>query len=226
MIITHTLEDTTIENALKTFEDFYLKKDYPNAILALEKNQHDINTGLWHYNMGIAMGQMNNWPIARFHFILAEESGLHSKELIQNQHFVEEKLETSRLEQPLGTSDYIIKTGLIASDGPLLSLGFLILVFGLWLLKKKPSLKSAVLFVIAVACPLMLDLWIDSWHRKIVTTTKQIYEGPSILFGVKGELPQGLIIMTDTKGDWEKIIFPSRFSGWIKSDGLKRLELK
>ena len=226
MIITHTLEDTTIENALKTFEDFYLKKDYPNAILALEKNQHDINTGLWHYNMGLAMGQMNNWPMARFHFILAEESGLHSKNLIQNQQLVAEKLETNRLEQPLSISDYLIKTGIIASDGPLLSLGFLFLVVGLWFLKKKPSLKSAAFFVLAVASPLMLDLWIDSWHRKIVITTKQIYEGPSALFGFKGELPQGLIIMTNTKGDWEKIIFPSRFSGWIKSDGLKRLELK
>ena len=226
MIITHTLEDTTIENALKTFEDLYLKKDYPNAILALEKNQHDINTGLWHYNMGLAMGQMNNWPMARFHFILAEESGLHSKNLIQNQQLVAEKLETNRLEQPLSISDYLIKTGIIASDGPLLSLGFLFLVVGLWFLKKKPSLKSAAFFVLAVASPLMLDLWIDSWHRKIVTTTIQIYEGPSALFGVKGELPQGLIIMTNTKGDWEKIIFPSRFSGWIKSDGLKRLELK
>ncbi len=226
MIITHTLEDTTIENALKTFEDFYLKKDYPNAILALEKNQHDINTGLWHYNMGLAMGQMNNWPMARFHFILAEESGLHSKNLIQNQQLVAAKLETNRLEQPLSISDYLIKTGIIASDGPLLSLGFLFLVVGLWFLKKKPSLKSAAFFVLAVASPLMLDLWIDSWHRKIVTTTKQIYEGPSALFGVKGELPQGIIIMTNTKGDWEKIIFPSRFSGWIKSDGLKRLELK
>jgi hypothetical protein len=226
VIITHTLEDTTIENALKTFEDLYLKKDYPNAILTLEKNQHEINAGLWHYNMGIALGQMNNWPMARFHFILAEASGVHSQELFQNLKLVEDKLDTVRLEQPLSTSDYIIKTGIIASDGPLLSLGFLFLVVGLWFLKKKPSLKSALLFVLAVASPLMLDLWIDSWTRKIVITTTQIYEGPSALFGVKGELPQGLMVMTNTKGEWENIIFPSRFSGWIKSDGLKRLELK
>ena len=211
---------------MKTFEDFYLKKDYPNALLILEKHQNEMDLGLWHYNMGTVLGQMNNWPMARFHFILAEARGLNSKELNQNQQLVEEKLEISRLEQPLGTSDYLIKAGMIAADGPLVSLGFLFLAIGLWLLKKKPTLKSATWFVLAVASPLMLDLWIDSWPRKIVTTTKEIYEGPSALFGTRGELPQGLMILTDTKGNWEKIIFPSRFSGWIKSDGLKRLELK
>jgi hypothetical protein len=211
---------------LKTFEDFYLKKDYPNALSTLEKQQTEIDIGLWHYNMGTVLGQMNNWPTARFHFIMAHKSGLNSKELNQNKELVEEKLEISRLEQPLATSDYLIKASMIAADGPLLTLGFIFLVTGLWLLKKTPTLKSAALFVVAVATPLMLDLWIESWPRKIVITKKEIYEAPSVLFGTKGELPQGLMIMTNTKGDWEEIIFPSRFSGWIKPDGLKRLELK
>jgi len=220
------MEDTTIENALKTFEDFYLKKDYPNALLTLEKNQQEMDLGSWHYNMGTVLGEMNNWPLARFHFILAEASGLHSEKLNQNQQLVEDKLEVHRLEKPLDTSDYLIKAGMIASDGPLVSLGFLFLAVGLWILKKRPTLKSAALFVVAVATPLMLDLWIDSWPRKIVIKTKAIYEGPSALFVTRGELPQGLMILTNTKGDWEKIIFPSRFSGWVKSDSLKRLEFE
>jgi len=185
-----------------------------------------MDLGLWHYNMGTVLGQMNNWPMARFHFILAQTSGYTAKELNQNIQLVEEKLEVTRLEQPLDSSDYLIKAGMVAAEGPLLSLGFLFLVVGLWMLKKKPSFKSAGLFVLAVATPLMLDLWIDSWPRQIVTTTKVMYEGPSALFGTRGELPQGILIITNTKGDWEKIIYPSRFSGWIKSDGLIRLELK
>ncbi|MBA2405429.1 MAG: hypothetical protein H0V66_11705 [Bdellovibrionales bacterium] len=176
--------------------------------------------------MGTVLGEMNDWPMARFHFILAEASGFHSEELNQNQKLIEAKLEVSKHEEPAGTSDYLIKAGFIAAEGPLLSLGFLFLVVGLWILKRAPTLKNAAIFVIAVATPLMLDLWIGSWPRKIVTSTKIIYEGPSALFGSRGELPQGLMILTNTKGDWEKIIFPSRFAGWIKPDSLKRLELE
>lgn len=222
----HLWEDTTIENALKTFEDFYLKKDFPNALLTLEKNQDQIEQGLWHYNMGTVLGEMNNWPMARFHFILAEASGLHSKELSQNQQLAEEKLEVSRLEKPLDSSDYLIKASMVLSEGPLITLSLVFLVIGLWLLKKVPSIKRAAVFLLAVLSPLALDFWIDSWPRKIVTNVVPIYEGPSALFGVKGELPSGVLLLTNTKGEWEKVIYPSRFEGWIKTEGLKRLELK
>lgn len=215
-----------MKDVVQTFEEYYIKMDYPNALLMLEKKQNDMDAGLWHYNMGSVLAKMNDLPLARFHLIMAESNGLHSKELIQNKLYVEDKLEISRLEQPLDSYDYLIKSGLAAADGPLLSVGFLFLVIGLWFLKKSPTVKSALAFVIAVAAPLMLDLWIDSWPRKIVTTPKVIYDGPSALFGTRGELPVGLMVITNTKDEWEKIIYPSRFSGWIKSDGLKRLELK
>lgn len=185
-----------------------------------------MDLGLWHYNMGTVFGQMNNWPMARFHFILAGTSGFHSKELNQNQQIAEEKLEIEQLEKPLGASDYLIKAGFIAADGPLLSLGFLFLAVGLWVLRKKPTLKSASIFLLAVVTPLMLDVWIDSWPRKVVVMPKQVFEGPSALFGVRSELPAGILVITERKDGWEKIIFPSRFTGWVKSEGLKRLELE
>jgi hypothetical protein len=215
-----------VKDVVQTFEEYYMKMDYPNALLMLEKKQNDMDAGLWHYNMGSVLAKMNDFPLSRFHLIMAESNGLHSKELIQNKLYVEDKLDISRLEQPLDSYDYLIKSGLTAADGPLLSVGFLFLVIGLWLLKKSPTVKSALAFVIVVAAPLMLDLWIDSWPRKIVAAPKVIYDGPSALFGTRGELPVGLMVITNTKDEWEKIIYPSRFSGWIKSDGLKRLELK
>ncbi len=226
MIITLILEDTTIENALKTFEDLYLKKDYPNALLTLEKNQNEIEPGLWHYNMGTVLGEMKNWPMARFHFILAQNSGYQSPQLLQNQQLTEIALDVERLEKPLGAPDYLIKSALIMSDGILVSLSLVILVVGLWILKKKSSLKRAVVFLLIIASPLVADFWIHSWPRYIVTNAKTIYEGPSVLFGTRGELPAGIMVLTNTKGEWEEIVYPSRFSGWVKKDGLKRLEHK
>lgn len=185
-----------------------------------------MDSGLWHYNMGTVLGEMNNWPLARFHFILAEEKGMDSKDLQQNKTLAEKQLEIQRLEQPLDTSDYLIKASLVAAQGPLVTLSLLLLVVGLWLLKKAPTFKSAVLFVMTVSSPLLLDLWIDSWPKKIVTTVKPIYEAPSALFEIRGEMPAGVMVLTNKKGEWEEVIFPSRFSGWIKSDGMKTLELE
>jgi hypothetical protein len=211
---------------LKTFEEHYVQKDYPNALLVLKNNQSQFTQSLWHYNLGTVYGEMNNWPMARFHFILAEKSGLHSKELIQNKKLAETKLDVTRLEKPLDASDYYIKISYFAADGPLLTIGFLFLAIGIWLLKKKASLKSAAIFALTVATPLMLDFWIDSWPRKITSAPKTVYEGPSSLFGAIGEIPPGIMVITNKKDEWEKIIYPSRFSGWIKSDHLESLELK
>ncbi len=211
---------------MKTFEGFYLKKDYASALKTLAAHQKDIDLGLWHYNMGTVLAEMNNWPMARFHFILADKSGLNTQQLNQNLLLVEEKLDITRLEKPLSTSDYLIKSSIIAADGPLVTLGFLILAVGIYLLKKKPSLKSAIIFVVAVSAPLMLDLWIDAWPRKIVTSNKVIYEGPSAVFGPIGELPQGLMIISNKRDGWEEVVYPSRFAGWIKPEDLKSLELK
>ena len=211
---------------MKTFEGFYLKKDYVNALKTLEGQQKDIDLGLWHYNMGTVLAEMNNWPMARLHFLLSEKSGLNTKQLNQNLLLVEEKLDLTRLEKPLSTSDYLLKASFVAADGPLVTLGFLMLAVGLYFLKKKPSLKSAAIFVVAVFTPLMLDLWIDAWPRQIVTSNKVIYEGPSALFSPLGELPQGVMILSNKKDGWEEIIYPSRFAGWIKPEDLKSLELK
>lgn len=224
--MTPYLEDTTIENALKTFEDFYLKKDYPNALLTLEKNQKDLEPSLLHYNSGTVYGEMNNWPMARYHFLLAEKSGMNSKELQQNKSLAEDKLDVSRLEQPFGTSDYLIKTALVASEGPLVTVGLLLVVVGIWMLKKAPTFKNAVLLIVMAATPLLLNVWINSWPKQIVTDVKIVHDGPSALFGTRGEIPAGVMVITNTKDGWEEIIYPSRFGGWVKSEAMKRLELK
>lgn len=176
--------------------------------------------------MGTVQAELGNFAVARYHLFLAQEAGYSSKALRQNQRFVEEKLEIERLEKPFGPSDYLIKGALIASEGLLLTLALLAVVFGVWMIRKAPSLKSAGLLVVGTLLPLGLNVWIKSWPRQIVIESKQIYEGPSALFGERGDLPAGIMVITNKKEDWEEVIFPSRFSGWIKPNGLKKLELK
>src|SRR5665647_2086831 len=65
------LEDTTIADVLKTFEDYYTKKDYLNALLVLQKGGKEISPKVKHYNLGTVYAKMQNWPMARYHFLLA-----------------------------------------------------------------------------------------------------------------------------------------------------------
>jgi hypothetical protein len=211
---------------LKTFEDFYLKGDYKNAVQALTEQQKNIDPGIWHYNMGTSLTKLNNLPLARFHFFMAQENGLDSKELELNQKVIESKMEITRLEKPLNLSDYLIKAGIFANTGALLSLSLLFLIIGLLKFRKSTSLKSVAAFVVAVIMPLGLSFWIDTWPKKISLDSIPIHEGPSAMFRVNSELPAGILIISQEKGEWENIIFPSRFSGWIKSNSLKRLENK
>lgn len=218
------MEDTTIEAPLKTFQDQYLQRDFPNAILTLEKNKSDISEGIWHFNMGTVQGEMQNWPMARYHYLMAEESGLVTKELQQNLKLIEDRLDIQKSEKPIDTTDYLVSGSLGLSKGILTSLSLVILVFAIWLLKKKPNYKNAAVMIVFVLAPLITDFWIKSWTKSIVTAPVPLYEAPSSIFGVRGEIPIGVLLVTQEKEGWEKIIFPSRFAGWIKPTGLKRLK--
>lgn len=218
------LEDTIIETPLKTFQDYFLKKDYPNALLTLQKNQQSIDPGIWHYNMGTVAGEMNNWPLARYHFLLASKHGLESSELKRNEQLALEKLDVVKLEKPLNSSDYLIKAGLFAGEGFLITIALLFLLIGLWSLRKSLTWVRTALVVVGTALPILLHVWINSWDAKIVMIAKPLHDGPSALFGINGEVPAGVLILANVKGEWEQVVFPSRFSGWIKAVGNKKLE--
>lgn len=217
-------EDTTIEDVLKTFEAFYVKKDYSNALLTLQKNSAALPNGLLSYNFGVIYSKLENWPLARYHFLQAEEFGFSQVELIHGLELVETKLELAKLEVPINLTDHLIKVSLFAKDGVLTSLGLLALLLGLIVLKKKATLSKAVIWILGVIFPIALSFWIDSWPRMIVEKPEAISEGPSALFREIGELPPGLLVVVRGEGDWRKVIWPSRYSGWVRTNALLKLE--
>jgi hypothetical protein len=174
--------------------------------------------------MGTVLAQELRFSEARFHFLKATKSGFESKELSQNLDLVEEKLESVRLEKPQSTQDYLVKGALIAEDGLLTTLGLLILVSGLGILRRRADFKKIIFFLVLVLAPIALNFWISSWSKAVVKTAQPINEGPSVIFGNLGEIPAGVLIITRNEGEWHQILYPSRFQGWIKNNGLLKLE--
>lgn len=218
------MEDTTIENMLKTVESAFAQQDYLGALKILEKHQNEISPGIWHYNVGTIYGKLGNYPLSRYHLIMADENGLSTKEVISNRNLVEEKLDIARYEKPISWSDYLIKAGMASSHGLLTSLSLLLIIVALLSFWKKQQFKIfSVVLAIGIAV-MGLNWWIHSWSRSIVLSGQPLHEGPSAIFEAKDEVPVGVLLVTIEKEGWLQIIYPSRFQGWIKNKGLKELE--
>lgn len=217
------MEDTTIEDILKTVEALERQNDYSGAKKLLEQNQTHLDPALWHFNLGVLNAKTEQWALARFHFLKAQESGYSKPELVTNQNIVEDKLEITKLEKPISTSDYLMKGALLGSQGIFLSLSLLLLVAGLLSLWKKAGLKVFSIFVVLALGLTAINFWIISWDKYLVINPTPVFEGPSVIFQNRGEIPSGVFVIVKKQGDWEKILFPSRFDGWIKAADLKEL---
>lgn len=218
------MEDTTIEDVLKTVEALYAQKDYQKALETLAANKGKISESVWHYNVGTVYGKLENWPMARYHLTLAEWEGLSSKEVISNKHYIEMKLDTDKHERPISPSDYFVKGGIASSQGILSSVSLFFVLVGLIVFWKKKSIKALSACLALALMVVGINFWIHSWDKMIVVTTQVIKDGPSEIFGQRDELPVGLMIVGKKKDNWIEITYPSRYQGWIKDTGLKELK--
>ena len=217
------MEDTTIKDNLKTVEALYHQGDYQGAIRLLENNQIHMSAGLWHYNMGTLYAKLEKLPLSRYHFIRADFDGYSSKDFIKNKKIVETKLDIPRYEKSLSIVDYLLKGSLEATQGFFTMLSLSMIVVGLYLAWRRTNLKAFVFSVIFSFFILIFNFWVQNWKKFIVVENQTLYEGPSSIFSSNNELPAGVMVIVLEKDDWLKIVYPSRFSGWIKNAGIREL---
>jgi hypothetical protein len=216
------MEDTTIEDVLKTVESLYSKKAYREALDYLANNKGHVSKGLWHYNMGTIFASLEDWPMARYHLSMADLHGYTSRELLSNQSLVEDKLLSQKWEKPITPMDYVIRGALLGSDGILTFFGLVIMIIGIFLLKNQ--LKKRAFMLLSVSLLLFgMTLWIKTWNWGIVLKPQVLREGPSAIFNSKDEIPAGVKVLTLKEGEWVKVIFPERFEGWIRNAEIKEL---
>lgn len=209
---------------MKTFGEYYAQKDFAKAEEILQQHRKDIPEGLWHFNLGTVKAKTQEWAQARYHFMRAQREGISQEKTQQNLLFVETQLDSSRLEAPVSTSDYLVKAGLMASGGALMTLSLIILVLGLWVLRKTKDYRAACLYAVLITLPFVLNWWISSWPQAIVTESQRVSEGPSAIFPARIEIPAGTLVVGQRRGEWWKVIYPSRYQGWIKTEVLQDLE--
>jgi hypothetical protein len=220
---TLTLEDKSIEDLTKTLQSLYATGDYQAGLKFLDANKEKPSPALWHYNMGTLYGKVGNLPLARYHLLRAEGEGFSTPELFQNKELVEQKLEIAKLEKPLTKSDYLVKSALIGAEGVFTFILFLSVLAATVSVWRKASAKVTSTFVLLAISFGALNLWVNSWEKRVMLETVPLLDGPSVIFPSRGEIPAGVFLVTQQKGDWIKVIYPSRFEGWIKVYGFKEL---
>lgn len=218
------MEDSFIEDVIRSFREFYEQKDYANAELVLRKNADEMSPALWNYNLGTVLAQKNELAEARVHFLKAKALGFRSDALAGNLSIVEEKLEVSKWEQPLSLEDYSKSAALFAQGGLFTTLALIVLVLGLVHYLRTRVTKLIPLYALLMLVPLGMNLWVGQWESYIVRSPQPVLEGPSAIFAPVGEIPAGVRILTNKKDDWLRIVYPSRFAGWIRDAELISLE--
>jgi hypothetical protein len=216
--------DKSIEDALALFKESYLKNDFGKSLEILESHKSAIHEGLWHYNKSVIHAKLGQFPLARFHLIKAEKAGFETLELALNKRIIEENLKISNLEKSLGFTDTAIKTSLFSSQGLNLTLALLLLLVAVILWIKKSSKKIISTLMLVSYFFILFNFWIRNWNLGITLNEEQLYEGPSVIFQTNSKLPPGILVVTLKKDQWLKVIYPSRFSGWIKGDQLKDIQ--
>lgn len=176
--------------------------------------------------MGLTLTKLSNFPQARYHLVKAKNSGLIDTNLNALLRETEEKLNVESTESAKSFSDYVIKTSQFCStNGLFTTLSLVIMLGALFSLKKQRTQKKLVVSSLLIAMPLLLNLWINSWPFSIVTENVAVKEGPSTIFNNLEEIPAGTMVIVTKKENWFKVIYPSRYTGWIKENEFKKLEL-
>lgn len=193
-------------------------------MIELEKQRENISPGLWHFNAGTVKAKMMNPAEARFHFLEARFHGFDDQKLSDNLSLIEDQLEVKTLERPVEPLDYAVKFSLWAEGGFFTMLSLLIIFLGLVFVKKTQKYYVLALTIFIAGFPLAMNFWVKSWNKAVNLNPQQVLDGPSAIFGSRGELPPGIFLITRSAGEWKEVIYPSKFRGWIKNVGLKELE--
>ncbi|MFY7992712.1 MAG: tetratricopeptide repeat protein [Bacteriovoracaceae bacterium] len=209
------MEDTTIKDELKTYQELWNAKDYQKALDWLEKNPSVFGSETWHYNLATTYGQLGELAEARYHFEQSYQLGKRDEKMAESLKWIHKQGEADRWETLSSWTDYVYKFLIYRPQYffSQLTLVFLALGFGLYAIKKFKK-KGLGLFMILALISTSLG-YIVSDNKLVVTKTAvEIYRGPSQIFDFQ-EVPAGVMLFLKPYGTQYKVLYPSSAEGWI-----------
>lgn len=214
-IINSYLEDTTIKDELKTYQELWTAKDYQKALDYLLNHPHLYSAETWHYNLGSTYGELKLLPQARYHLEQSYQLGKRDDKSAQSLKWIQKEIEADRYESLESWSDYLYRFLIYRPQYffTQLTLLFLALGFGFYAVKKI-SLKSMLAFVLLAFMISGLGYKISQNKLIVAENTIQVYRGPSKIFDYQ-EVPAGVMLYLVPHENYYKVIYPSSIEGWL-----------
>ena len=98
--------------ATLNFEELYLKKDYKGAANYLLQNKQQLNSGIFHYNLGTVYSKMGDYPAARFHLEKAIKEGYINSSSLNNLTYIKTQLQVDDLSTSSNLPDQLMNSAL------------------------------------------------------------------------------------------------------------------
>jgi len=125
----------------KSFEELYVKNDFKGAANYLIQNKQQLNSGIFHYNLGTVYSKMGDYAAARFHLEKAMKEGFVNSSSMNNLNFVKTQLQVDDLSTSQAFSDQMINTALAVPMSAYLTLSLVLLLAGLFWSRVKNKLS-------------------------------------------------------------------------------------
>lgn len=219
------INDKVIEQTVgSNLEALYLKKDYKGAADYLLQNKQQLDSGIFHYNLGTIYSKMGDFPAARFHLEKALKEGHINSSSLNNLTFVKSQLQVDDIATSTNLPDQMMNTALAIPPAAYISMTLIFLLCGISLLKSKKLVRkiSIALFALLIAAPVVFSsFYLDRVNYAIAFKDVPVYEGPSKIFAEKGNIKAGSkIILGEFKEGWFYVKFPISLTGWINKEQL------
>ena len=206
------------------FEELYLKKDYKGAIEYLLQNKQQMDSGIFHYNLGTVYSKSGDLAAARFHLEKSIKEGYINSASINNLAFVKSKLEVDDLSTSQSLPDQIMNGALAVPQSAWISITLTFVLISLILFRTKKIVRKTLIglvFVLSIAPFLFSQFVLQKVNYAVAFKDVSLYEGPSKVFSEKGKLKAGSkVILGDFKEGWFYVKFPISSAGWISKDQL------
>jgi hypothetical protein len=211
-------------STVASFEDYYLKKDYKGAANFLLQNKQQMNSGIFHYNLGTVYSKLSDYPAARFHMEKAIKEGFVNSASINNLAFIKAQLQVDDLSTSTQIQDQFMNSALAIPSTAYLSASLVFLLLFLFLIKTRKLVKrlSIVFMVVLIIAPITFShIYLDKINYAVAFKDIPLYEGPSKIFAEKGKIKAGSkIILGEFKEGWFYVKFPISLTGWTSKDQL------
>lgn len=206
------------------FDELYLKKDFKGASQYLLDNKLQMNSGIFHYNLGTVYSKMGDQAAARFHLEKSIKEGYINTSSLNNLNFVKAKLGVDDLSTSTSFPDQVVNVVTAIPTSAYFSLTLvlcLILAIMIRFYKIQKKWLMVVCFLLAMSPVLFSNFYVKKINYAIALKDIPLYEGPSKIFNEKGQVRAGSkIVIGELKEGWFYVKFPLSLAGWINKDQL------